>query len=382
MNEKRNLNVEVLRCFAMVGVISLHFNSHGGILDATTPLSINWMWAYLLEALFFVSVPLFYLISSYYLFDSHITCERFIHRTTKLWVEVSFYSIVTFLFSTIFLNWDWTVNELLQVVFPVMFRGYGFFNSYLFLTLMAIPLSIFVNDISRKQHRIIIGVLIIVCSILPYISFNDVFWIGYGQGNLWLILIFLIGSYLKKYDCAKNMTQYRGHFFFIAVGAIMLTFLSKIIIAIVTRKIYGVVKSSSAFYGETPFLNLVAVCAFFMFSLCCGNRDRKKNNGRIGKIVSFFARNSFAVYLITDNNIIRKIIWPWLNLSRFANSQLYLLFAVYVLVVVSFFVQCAIIEEVRSMLDNKIHLSENISKKLCRFYEKLRNSTVVNYFLE
>ena len=78
-------------------------------------------------------------------------------------------------------------------------------------------------------------------------------------------------------------------------------------------------------------------------------RKQEKSN----KIINTIASNVFAVYLISDNNYIRSIIWNKLfNVSSYINS--YYLILNLIISVLFIFIICIIIEVLRKMTIEKI----------------------------
>ena len=98
----RNYGLDSLRLLSMFMVTLLHVLGQGGVLKSTTPLSINYEVAWLLEIAAFCAVNCYVLISGYVSIDSTPKALNIV----LLWLQVLFYSlVVTLLFTFLTLKW-------------------------------------------------------------------------------------------------------------------------------------------------------------------------------------------------------------------------------------------------------------------------------------
>ena len=65
VSTKRNLGLDLLRMVSMLGVVELHVLGQQGVLASATPLSPDYMTAWLLETAAFCAVNCYALISGY-----------------------------------------------------------------------------------------------------------------------------------------------------------------------------------------------------------------------------------------------------------------------------------------------------------------------------
>lgn len=369
--KSRNRAIDVLRILAMILVTSHHYLGHGGVLDSVQPFSANWFLAWFLRCLAYTSVVLFYLISAYYLYDHSGGIKWVIFKICKLWVQVEFYSICSLLVMGLCFNQNISVVDILKSVFPVLERSYGFFNGYVFLTILSPILTQIFKNLEKRLHILLIFFLCLMCSVFPYISFIDVFHTDYGEGCIWLIFLFTITAYIRKYaEINKHSAQ---QYYLIALICVLLTFLSKILISVVSNRLWGTIKYSTAFYGETPFLMLIASVCMLSGALTTMPNRQKKN-----VVIDFLAKNSFAVYLMQENNLVRKSLWEFLNVSSYANSTFGVFVLNYIVVIGAIYLVSVTIEWLRNLMMKKIKLDDflyrvilNIGYKIYHLYERL-----------
>ena len=131
----RQASIELLRCVAMLMVITLHYLDKGGIL---TPLSQaqsgSGYGAWLLEAFCIVAVNTYVLISGYYLTESGFKLRSLVTLTA----QILFYSVlvpVVLVLCGILPVKDMTLYQLLNYLLPVQTMHYWFGTAYLLMYL-------------------------------------------------------------------------------------------------------------------------------------------------------------------------------------------------------------------------------------------------------
>ncbi|WP_353885604.1 acyltransferase family protein [uncultured Veillonella sp.] len=96
--------MELLRIFAMLMIVGMHYMNFGGILWSNDINSItNRRIAWLLEAFCFVAVNCYVLVSGYFL----VQTKKFEWRKAlKLWCHVTIYTILFFVISCLYMGGD------------------------------------------------------------------------------------------------------------------------------------------------------------------------------------------------------------------------------------------------------------------------------------
>ena len=333
--KNRNYGVDLLRIIAMIMVTTHHYLGHGGVLDTVNVFSLNWYVVWFMRAVCYISVTVFFIISAYYLSIKSIRLNSII----RLWLEVWFYSVACYAVMCIIKVEEFKAISLVKTMFPIMFRQYGFFNSYLLMTLLSPFLNIAINAFQKKTHFILIIMLTVMCCVIPYISFVDAFNMSYGEGTLWILLLYFSAAYLQKYDILRDKICYPLLFGFLFC---FVQYMTKIFISAGTQILFGVVKYSGAFFGETPLLCFLAsILTFIGFK----NMGIKMNSKWVNKLVRSIAPLVFAVYLIQESNNVKNELWHFVNSSQYANSSLGTLLLDYIITVMMIFVVAVFIEK-------------------------------------
>lgn len=338
----------------MFMVVVLHVLGQGGILDATTPGSVNYWVAWFLESAMYCAVDCFALISGYVL---SVTNTK-ISAVVTVWLEAFFYSAsITLLFFFFFPGTSLTKFDVLYSFLPVMTKQYWYVSAYLGMYILVPVLNVALLNVKRMTLELVfIGMLLI------HSGFSlkfDPFHLGDGCSVMWLCLLYLLGGYFRKYGIALKVKKYKGWLLYLLMT--VLTFMSKYDIENFTNLTqrdaqYGNILMS--FISPTVFLSAVG-----LFIAMAQMQIPKF----LRKIISIFSPAAFGVYLIH----VCKPIWNELfkgfskDFAAYGPVKMVLLVLAYSFVI--YFV-CSVIELIRLYLFEKLKINHMVSlfEKVCK----------------
>ncbi|MBO5321484.1 MAG: acyltransferase [Clostridia bacterium] len=199
----RDSNIELLRLFAIFGVMILHYNGYFA-LSLVTPNSINQYILVLLEGLFICAVNVFVLISGYF---SVSTQKRKAVKALELVIQVICMNIACYLLTALF-SGSFTIAGLLNSAVPNNYYAILYITVYL----VSPYINIVINRLTDKQLTIFTVLLFVLFSVWPTIL--DILQ-GYGliYGGLYttnssgsqygysfinFALMYIIGAFLRK----------------------------------------------------------------------------------------------------------------------------------------------------------------------------------------
>lgn len=201
MRDERNYGVDALRILAMLMVVITHILGVGGVFSACEPLSPQYGVAWFLEAACYCTVNCYALISGY----AGINASYKYSNIVLLWLRVVFYTVsITVLFG-IFMPEAVRTTDYIKALFPVMKSPYWYFTAYFGLFLFIPILNKAINAMTREQVRaVVIGAVLFISGFQTV--FGDVFGTAEGSSALWLIVLYVIGAYIRKFDPLKRLT--------------------------------------------------------------------------------------------------------------------------------------------------------------------------------
>ena len=205
----RESNLELYRILVMLLIVAHHYVVNSG-LDYdygpiyADPLSWRSLFLLLFGAWGKTGINCFVLISGYFMCTSKITAKKFV----KLLGEVMFYRIVI---NLIFWGTGYatpSVNSLVKVLIPITSIGTGFTSAYLVFFLCIPFLNVLVQNMTRKQHILLLA----LCS-FTYIFLGTVPFFSVTMNYVsWFSVLYLIASLIRLYPCKlfKNRKFWGG----------------------------------------------------------------------------------------------------------------------------------------------------------------------------
>lgn len=308
MREK-NYGINALRMLSMFMVVILHILTQGGILNASDRFTGQYEAGWLLQTAAFCAVDVYALISGYVWINAKYRYRNLI----ELWLQVLFYTIlITILF------WRFVPNSLsavdwLKAFFPVMLNQYWYFSSYVALFLFIPLLNVILEKMEKGKLKFSIGMILLFFSCAQTLFYSDVFGTNDGFSAIWLMILYIVGGYIRKYGPGKNVkaTKYLVGY----VVMIGLTWLSKLFIEILTLHILGEVRAGNYLISyKSPTILLAAICLVMFFE-----RIHIPLFGE--KMIRLFAPMTFGVYLIHTHPLVfsyfmkdrftKYVAFPW-----------------------------------------------------------------------
>lgn len=267
----------------------------------------------------FCAVDIYALISGYVWVNAKYRFRNII----ELCLQVFCYSVlITFVFSILAPS-SVSLLDWLKSIFPVMFNQYWYFSSYVGLFLFIPLLNLILNKMDKRQLQLCIGMLLLFFSCLQSLFFSDVFGTNDGYSTIWLMILYLVGGYIRKYQSFLNIKSIKliiGYFMMVGI-----TWLSKLFIEMTTLHFLGEVRAGNYFISyKSPFILLSAVFLLLFFekmniSLFCK------------KIIKVLSPMSFGVYLIHTH----PLIYNFLMKERFCGYVMYSWIIEVILVLIS-----------------------------------------------
>lgn len=341
-SKPRQSNMELLRVIAMLMIITLHYLDKGNVLVEFGQMqSLNHYMAWIVEALCYVSVNIYVLISGYFLVTSKFTFKKLF----LLWAQILFYSWVIggiLLLTGMVGEEATTFYELIYIALPVTTGHYWFATVYVLLFAIFPFLNAGIEKMSRKQHKACFMLLVILFSvwktILPMaLPMAD----GKGMDIVWFVCLYMIAAYIRKYpDCIrrKKYVYILGYFLWCVI-----TFGVGLLLLVAERFIGKLGGYATCWYdyNSLPIL-LASVCLFVAFLKI----DIRKP--LLCKGINALATATFGIYLIHEHRYLRYL-WPqWLMTEQSTGTPWMILHLLISIIVV--FVICALIEWIRKWL--------------------------------
>lgn len=292
----RKTGIDFLRMLSMYMVVILHVLGQGGVLTNTQWMSKRYIAAWGLEIAAYCAVNCFGLISGY------VGCGAKFRwsKLASLWLQVAFFSLgITTLFA-VFVPGSASLSIWFKSILPVTNGTYWYITAYVGMFLF-IPLMNIVVDKGRKEQiRMFVIAVCVLYLIIPSVTMRDPYNLKGGYSVLWLCILYLLGGWIKKYEIPKLIRKRYAIALF--CGSTILVLLSKILLELVSFKIWGTAKFGNLFISYTsPLILLNGVALLCLFAQI--NFKSKIGN----RLVRWLSPAALGVYLIH----VHPMVWTY-----------------------------------------------------------------------
>ncbi len=353
----RIVGLDILRTLSMCMVLVLHILGQGGILNAASTASTTWYAAWAMESFCFCAVDCYGLLTGY------LGGPKRHPRTSLLllWLEVVFYSLLVLGVFLLCSPWLADTNKLFYALFPVTRNYYWYFTSYFGLALLMPLLNAgLVSLDSRRATRGVIA-LFILFSFLPTFFGEDTYKLQSGYSVIWLVVLYLLGSMLRKSEFFQKIGVLPLILFFLFFS--LLTFYGSLHhLKIFPKKEIILLKYCS------PTVTGAAVCLLLLFRKWKGGRTRQ-----LGKVIAWLSQASFAVYILHTSPMIWAYWFPGDTLASWGSMSPKLLCPLVLICAVAVYLCCCIPELLRWLLFKAMRLRQRLGSLENRLFSQHRD---------
>ncbi|MCB7319559.1 acyltransferase [Lacrimispora sp. 210928-DFI.3.58] len=238
-----------------------------------------------------LGVNLFVLIIGWYCIDNTPGYIKCIKKVLAFDRRILFCTITCFVFFGI-LGADLTWERLLKSIFPLLFNTYWFMTAIAVLYLLIPTLNKLIYSLNKKEFTAFIILMFVLWSIIPSITFQQYSGMNWNQ-QLQVIMMYFLGTYLKKYGCKHDKKLAWGKIAFLIGG---FHIFAVIILGLLGHhRIPGYLRS-----GNYPTTLLCSVCIFMSFV----QRERT-----VIPAVNGIAGYMLDVYLWHENIFVESWLW-------------------------------------------------------------------------
>lgn len=318
----------------MLLIVAHHYVVNSGLTDCISndPFSSISFFYMLLGAWGKTGINCFVLITGYFMCKSEVSLRKFL----RLFLWIITYSVIITGIFTVCGYMPFGIIKMWWGAIPLKDIGDGFTSGFL-MFFLAIPfLNILIRNISKKQHILLIVLLLFIYtfhSSIPmlHVTMNYVSWFA---------TLYVISSYLRIYPLTRDSdTRFWGYMTALSWG---ISVCSVVVLTLMQAKFtnsfnlgisYFLMRDSNAILALTN-----GITSFMWFK-----NLRIKNS----KIINTIAASSFGVFLIhTNSETMRQWLWKdTVDCVGHYNTPFFWLYAIGC--VLAIYAACTIIDIIR-----------------------------------
>lgn len=364
---KRKSNIEIVRIIAMLLIVMSHYSLYSGFnWENINGITVNKIFINTFFEFGTLGVSLFIIISGYFYDKNKIN----VYKIIRLILQIFLFSIIGLIIGTVICDSNLNMKNIIKSVMPTTFGLYWFATCYILIYLFSPFLKMVIDKFSKRDLKLLITLMILIWSIITMIPGAKTFWNEF----IWLVVIYIIGAYIKKY----NVNLLKNNKNRIIAVILIIVFLSTfmIIIELLSIKLL-ILKDFIQYFNniQSPFILILTILIFNIFK-----NINIKNNIYINVVAS----STFGIYLIHENVFLRNFIWKELvQGNKYINSPLLIINAIIGVIcvfvicsIISFIVENYVVKYVMKILErigykiSKQKLYIKVKTKLVDFYNR------------
>ena len=310
MRKYRNINLDLLKVLACVGVVLLH-TAMGGFKETG-----SWNFSTYLYYLGTYSIPLFFMVNGYLLLGKReITYSYILQKVKWILITVSSWSAIVWLFKR-----DFTANPIKKIIGSLIQKGYFFqfwFFGALILIYICLPiLKKFLN--SKRSYLYILSILLVIGLIFELTNIvlqMPIQTYVLQTFRLWTWLFYyILGGFIAQFDIDTIKNRFKR---WMKVVVVLLFLISPLILFFIAKTAYH--NLCAEYFYDILFVKVVSLGIFLTILTLTLNEKRNE------WIVSL-SNQTMGVFII--HTYIMKV---WEKLFGFSFVGSYLLFAIFTL---------------------------------------------------
>lgn len=355
---QRKSNIELLRIVSMLLIIIFHYVYKGGF--EFGELTVN---KFIVKTCWFfgeLGVNLFVLIMGYFSCKGKFKPQKLI----LLLLEVLFYHLFSSAIGYfVGAGVKTDPKSLFLMFFPTLLNQQWYITVYVIIYILSPFLNRFINALTQKEYIRFLLTALTLWNLLPTVFgvfFNTTESLLYYNRLVWLIIIYLVGAYLRLYPIKffasrKNSILFSGAVFvFMELSIIAIELLSGFFAKLGTTE--------PAYFwppNSLPmFLLSVGVFSFFL-----------KTDIPHSKFINLLASTTLGIYLLHDG-ILNQFLWTQIFKNASHQSSPFLVLHI-LAAAVTVFVAGAVIDLLRGLLEKHIVIRFFNSKSITSLSSKI-----------
>ena len=347
---QRNSNLELYRIIVMMLIVAHHYVVSSGLLPVLreAPLSGASVGMLLMGAWGKTGINCFVMITGYYMCRKQFSWRKLL----RLYLQITFYAVV--IYSLFYLTGSDEFHPMvaLMTLFPVSVIDNNFVGCFLVFYMLIPFLNILVGHLTRRQHRNLLCLLLILFTLWPlvptvFVRFNYV---------EWFIVLYVLASYLRFYGDELRISHKQwGR---LAVASLLVSSLSVVVMTWLGQRGENHIKPYHLLQDSNMVLAVTTAVASFMWFKDLKLRQRPWINA--------LGATTFGVLLIHDNcDAMRQWLWrDTVDCVGHYSAELLPTLGYALCVVLLVFFGCSFIEYIRQhLVERTVGIIERVAFK-------------------
>lgn len=320
----RQSNIELLRIFCMLGVITGHALQNLYDLHTTDFSVVNTIQVLLMNACV-TAVNCFVMISGYF----HIKASW--KGIVNLWTQLFFYALISFMLYIWLEPEQSLLTGLKRIIFPLSESGLWFIVTYFALYLVSPLLNKAIENQTRKEKNSTLIMLLVVDIYLGYMHQSKEITVD-GYHLIHFIILYYLGSWISEYKSSISCIKW---------GRVFLLLMAANTVLHAVKMVFPSIAVIYSMRYNAPMTLLSSIC-FFFWALTW-----RIQSGFVNKV----AKSVLSVYIISE--LVPGVYYNTLHYIQINTSPILELIIIPLYIIV-FFCCCISFDQIRIKIQNLI----------------------------
>lgn len=288
---KRNYGVDLLRIVSMLFVVILHITGIGGVCAGSELLSANFLAAQFLRIATTCSVNCYALISGYVGWNRSPKPSGLLN----LWLKVICFCVGITVITRLLAPELVGLADLKKALMPASSGVYWYFSAYVVMFFFSPVLNYGIRHISRREAVLVLAGIAALVFCIPITSIGNVFALGGGYSAPWLMILYLAGGLMGRFELAKKLSQSQWAGLYLL--AVLASYVPRMLLLVLKREFWAPENQNLMVQFLSPTIILAAAALLGCFS-------QLELREPAVRVVSKLSPHAFGVYLLHTHPII------------------------------------------------------------------------------
>ena len=301
MKTKRLSGIELLRLFAMFGIVLSHWGGHGSWqLESDNTYLYNKVFLQFTQYLGEIGNCIFILITGYFCANKTEISKKGLIRVVT---DVKVYAFIIWGAVVMLGLVPFTVMGGLKSILSIMYPNYWFVLPYLAVFMLSPWINLVLHQSSNKALMCYFGIMIAIEMLLPLMKAPTI------SSNVGLFVLLYSLGFLLRTKKISILKKDKTPILLLSTG-FMIAIISLIILDLVLPVFNLNINLSMMLIGRFSFLPVLSAIGLLLWF---------ERLNLISPVINRLAQSAFAVYLISEN----PNVYPWFWKLFFDNIEFY-----------------------------------------------------------
>ena len=257
LSNTRNSSIELCRILSMIMIVGSHLVTHGDFVLTNDNSVISELWWLFLKMGGNFGTDVFVLITGYFLINDSVLSVN-IHRITKLWAQIFFYSFTIYIIGIIAGFCDFTIVGFIESLFPIATEAWWFATTYFILYIIHPWINKLLLGLNRHQYQNFLIILLLIWCIIP--TFTSCY---IASSTLMeFVLLYSVAGYIRLHG--ESIRGKCKHCFLGWLITTIAVYLSSIMFIVLGNNITFLADRATYFMGKISLPTIIRAVFFFM----------------------------------------------------------------------------------------------------------------------